>query len=356
MTRVLVTGGGGQLGREFALLLGADAAAPGRAELDVADEASVAARSRSTAPSSSCTARPGPTSTAPSRIPRARGARTSTAAATWRAPRVPAAPRSSGSRPTTCSRATIRRLRRALAGRAAQRLRRLEARGRASLLAEHPEATSCARPGCSRRAAATSCSRCCAWAPSATSCASSTIRSAARPRRAPGAADAGAGRALRARHLPPRRGGSTSWHGFAGAIMREAGLGARVEPIPFSELQRPAPRPACSILRTVHAEAPGCHTGRTGCATVSPPWPTRRGIVKRILVTGGCGFIGSHFVRRMLRRHDDVEVVEPRCAHVRRQSERTWPTWPTASAIASCTARSATRRPSRAPPRAATRS
>jgi dTDP-glucose 4,6-dehydratase len=26
-------------------------------------------------------------------------------------------------------------------------------------------------------------------------------------------------------------------------------------------------------------------------------------------VTGGCGFIGSHFVRRMLGRHDDVEVV-----------------------------------------------
>ena len=30
--------------------------------------------------------------------------------------------------------------------------------------------------------------------------------------------------------------------------------------------------------------------------------------MKRILVTGGCGFIGSHFVRRQLRR-DDVEVV-----------------------------------------------
>ena len=42
MTRVLVTGGGGQLGREFALLLGADAVALGRAELDVADEESVA--------------------------------------------------------------------------------------------------------------------------------------------------------------------------------------------------------------------------------------------------------------------------------------------------------------------------
>ena len=41
MTRVLVTGGGGQLGRELALLLGADAVALARAELDVADEQSV---------------------------------------------------------------------------------------------------------------------------------------------------------------------------------------------------------------------------------------------------------------------------------------------------------------------------
>jgi dTDP-glucose 4,6-dehydratase len=31
--------------------------------------------------------------------------------------------------------------------------------------------------------------------------------------------------------------------------------------------------------------------------------------VKRILVTGGCGFIGSHFVRRMLTRHPDLDVV-----------------------------------------------
>lgn len=29
----------------------------------------------------------------------------------------------------------------------------------------------------------------------------------------------------------------------------------------------------------------------------------------RILVTGGCGFIGSHLVRRLLREHPDVEVV-----------------------------------------------
>jgi dTDP-glucose 4,6-dehydratase len=31
--------------------------------------------------------------------------------------------------------------------------------------------------------------------------------------------------------------------------------------------------------------------------------------VKRILVTGGCGFIGSHFVRRMLTRHPELEVT-----------------------------------------------
>ena len=31
--------------------------------------------------------------------------------------------------------------------------------------------------------------------------------------------------------------------------------------------------------------------------------------MRRILVTGGCGFIGSHFVRRLLHGSDDVEVV-----------------------------------------------
>ena len=59
-------------------------------------------------------------------------------------------------------------------------------------------------------------------------------------------------------------GGSTSWWGFARAIMQETGLGARVEPIPSSELQRPAPRPACSILRTVHADAPRLPHWRDG--------------------------------------------------------------------------------------------
>ncbi len=31
--------------------------------------------------------------------------------------------------------------------------------------------------------------------------------------------------------------------------------------------------------------------------------------MKRVLITGGCGFIGSHFVRRMLTRHPGLEVV-----------------------------------------------
>jgi len=29
----------------------------------------------------------------------------------------------------------------------------------------------------------------------------------------------------------------------------------------------------------------------------------------RLFVSGGAGFIGSNFVRRMLAKHDDVEIV-----------------------------------------------
>ena len=29
----------------------------------------------------------------------------------------------------------------------------------------------------------------------------------------------------------------------------------------------------------------------------------------RLLVTGGCGFIGSNFIRYYMKRHPDVEIV-----------------------------------------------
>jgi len=42
--------------------------------------------------------------------------------------------------------------------------------------------------------------------------------------------------------------GSTSWHGFAQAIVEEAGLDVPVEAIPSSDFPTPAPRPAYSVL------------------------------------------------------------------------------------------------------------
>jgi dTDP-4-dehydrorhamnose reductase len=42
--------------------------------------------------------------------------------------------------------------------------------------------------------------------------------------------------------------GSTTWHGFAAAIVAEAGLEVPVEPIASSAYPTPAPRPAYSVL------------------------------------------------------------------------------------------------------------
>jgi dTDP-4-dehydrorhamnose reductase len=44
--------------------------------------------------------------------------------------------------------------------------------------------------------------------------------------------------------------GRTSWHGFAEAIMQEAGLAAKVRAIATAEYPLPAPRPANSLLAT----------------------------------------------------------------------------------------------------------
>jgi dTDP-4-dehydrorhamnose reductase len=58
--------------------------------------------------------------------------------------------------------------------------------------------------------------------------------------------------------------GSCSWYEFASAIMSHAGLPARVVPIGSDDLDRPAPRPACSILRSEHACTPTLPSWQTG--------------------------------------------------------------------------------------------
>jgi dTDP-4-dehydrorhamnose reductase len=44
--------------------------------------------------------------------------------------------------------------------------------------------------------------------------------------------------------------GECSWHAFAEAIFERAGIDSRVLPCTSAELGRPAPRPACSVLRS----------------------------------------------------------------------------------------------------------
>src|SRR5262249_20248280 len=63
-------------------------------------------------------------------------------------------------------------------------------------------------------------------------------------------------------------GGPCSGFDLTRAIAADAGLGATVEPISSAELDRPAPRPACSILRSEHActpQLPHWHEGLRAC-------------------------------------------------------------------------------------------
>jgi dTDP-4-dehydrorhamnose reductase len=58
--------------------------------------------------------------------------------------------------------------------------------------------------------------------------------------------------------------GDCTWAEFAEAIFEEAGLTCRVRRITTEELERPAPRPANSVLRSEHPEAPRLPHWREG--------------------------------------------------------------------------------------------
>jgi dTDP-4-dehydrorhamnose reductase len=58
--------------------------------------------------------------------------------------------------------------------------------------------------------------------------------------------------------------GECTWAEFAAAIFEDAGLACRVRPITTAELQRPAPRPAYSVLRSERAETPRLPHWREG--------------------------------------------------------------------------------------------
>jgi dTDP-4-dehydrorhamnose reductase len=58
--------------------------------------------------------------------------------------------------------------------------------------------------------------------------------------------------------------GDCTWAELAEAIFDEAGLACRVRRITTAELGRPAPRPACSILRSERAGAPALPHWRDG--------------------------------------------------------------------------------------------
>jgi dTDP-4-dehydrorhamnose reductase len=266
MTRVLVTGGGGQLAREFALLLGAEAAAPARAELDVADEASVQRafvehRPELVLHTAAWTDVDGAEAD-PDAARRANedGSRNVARAARARGAALVGFSTDyvfAGDDPEGYDELSP------VAPRTVYGATKLA--GERALLAEHPGAylvrtawvfsprgrnflLTMLRLGAERDELRV--------VDDQIGCPTATMHLAAATldlieRCAPGTY-----------HLAG--GGSTSWHGFASAIMQDAGLAARVVPIASSELGRPAPRPAYSILRTVHGNAPRLPHWREG--------------------------------------------------------------------------------------------
>ena len=118
--------------------------------------------------------------------------------------------------------------------------------------------------------------------------------------------------------------GSCSWNELALEIFDVAGIDCRVLPTTTESFHRPAPRPACSVLGTERAEpltlprwqdgvaqyVRGMDERRSGSGAVeSDSEPQRSGLLMKLLVCGGAGFIGSNFVRVRVREHGDEVVV-----------------------------------------------
>ena len=263
---------------------------------------------------SSSTRRPGPTSTAPRATRRA--PRRSTSAARSTPPS--SARRSSTSRATTSSTARKR-----------EPYVESDAPNPLGAYAPHQAARRRPRParrpgssaprGSSARSATTSSARCSRSGPSGTRSRSSPTSAAARPTPAISRPRCREIVALPYGVYHVAASGDCTWAEFAEAIFAEAGLDCRVRASRAAEFG--AKGAASGVLGAPLREgrAPAAALAR-GPARL-PRAPDRLAFAPmRVLVTGGAGFIGSHFVRRLRRRRRRGRRA--RQAHLRRQPAR----------------------------------